>query len=630
MGGIRLSDQRPEFGATVRDAATEFCVWAPEAEMVEVILESPVRQGKAHAMTLHPEGYHCALIAGIGDGDLYRYQLADKGTFPDPASRFQPQGVHGPSQVVDPDLFAWSDAGWAGIALEDSILYELHVGAFTPEGTFAAAEAKLPYLHGLGITVVELMPVGDFPGQRNWGYDVAAPFAPARCYGTPDDLRRFVDRAHALGLAVHLDVVYNHLGPDGAYQSAFSRFFYSETHRSPWGAGINFDGPNSQPVRDYVLKNALHWVLEYHIDGLRLDATHAIVDDSPQHIVAELTAAVAASVSSASRKIIIAEDDRNLARLLRSAAAGGWGLDAVWADDFHHQMRRLLAGDSDGYFQDFDGTTKAIAATADQGWFYTGQHAPYFGGARGTDTAGLDRFRFVCCLQNHDQIGNRAMGDRIHSKIDPAAWRAASTLLLLLPETPLLFMGQEWAASTPFLYFTNHYPALGALVTEGRRREFGRFSAFADPAARENIPDPQAVQTFEASGLNWAESTRESHAAVTWLYRSLIAARKTLRVADDPAAGVIRLSDDSLLVRRTALDGSVLAAIIRLRGAGSESIPYLGSDTLRCDVVLTTEDAEATMDPQPPTVNQQTAVIEFARPGAVVLRWELAGAGGRI
>ena len=411
-----------DLGTAVSGAMTRFCMWAPEVTSAQVIIETPGRPPEAHGMLRGADGFHRIAMTGVGDGDLYRYRLDGRGPFPDPASRFQPQGVHGPSQVVDWSRYVWSDAGWSGIALEDTVLYELHIGTFTPEGTFAAAAERLSDLKELGITAIELMPVGDFPGRWNWGYDGVAPFAPARCYGTPDDLRRLVDRAHGLGLAVHLDVVYNHLGPDGAYQSTFSRFYYSQTHHNPWGAGINFDGPQSEPVRDYVIKNALRWIHEYHFDGLRLDATHAIVDDSVRHILASIASAVQSSLEGTERKVhVIAEDVRNLAGMMQPESQGGWALSGVWSDDFHHQMRRALAGDCDGYFQDFDGSAKSIAATARQGWFYTGQHAPYFGKPRGTDPTGIAASRFIFFLQNHDQAGNRAFGDRIHHKIELAA-----------------------------------------------------------------------------------------------------------------------------------------------------------------------------------------------------------------
>ncbi len=523
-----MSPGRASLGANWRDGAATFEVWAPEAAHLEVVLEPDAGPHRAHPMRRLDEGYFTIELSGVSPGALYRFRLDGRGPFPDPASRFQPQGVHGPSQVVDPGAFGWTDTAWRGGVLEETVLYELHIGTFTPAGTFRATLERLPYLRDLGVTAVELMPVADFAGDRNWGYDGVALFAPARCYGSPDDLRALVDAAHQLGLSVHLDVVYNHFGPDGAYQSTFSPHYISRSHRTPWGETLNFDGPGSRPVRDYVVENAVRWVREYHFDGLRLDATHAIVDDSPRPIVAEITAAVRDAVAASGRQVlVVAEDARNLRRVVESEAAGGWGAHATWSDDFHHQMRRALAGDTDGYFADFTGSTADIAATARQGWFYRGQDAPSFGGPRGTDPTGISSERFVFFLQNHDQTGNRALGDRLHHTIDLAAWRAASVLLLLLPETPLLFMGQEWGASTPFQFFTDHHPELGRAVTAGRRREFSRFAAFADPAGRETIPDPQDPETFRASRLVWEEQEREPHRSLLRLYRRLLAFRRT-------------------------------------------------------------------------------------------------------
>jgi len=614
-------------GANLRPLGTEFRVWAPDAAAVEVVIEGhrnqPRPPGESHPMIRDAEGYHTTLLGHAGSGTFYRYRVDGRGPFPDPASRAQPHGVHGPSEVVAWEDFAWTDRQWPGVSLDRTVLYELHIGTFTPEGTFAAAAARLPLLADLGVTAVELMPVADFPGARNWGYDGVAPFAPARCYGAPDDLRRFVDAAHGLGLAVHLDVVYNHFGPDGAYQSVFSRHYHSTTHHSPWGAGINFDGPQSGPVRSYVIENALRWVHEFHVDGLRLDATHAIVDGSDTHILAELTAAVRQSMAGAPRIVhVIAEDSRNLNTIVRPRASGGWALDAVWADDFHHHLRRALAGDADGYFADFDGSTESIAATARQGWFYTGQVSHYTGAPRGTDASGVQLAQCVFCLQNHDQVGNRAMGDRLHHRIDLAAWRAASVLLLLLPETPLIFMGQEWAATTPFRYFTDHEPGLGRLVTEGRRWEFARFHAFADPATRDLIPDPQHVSTFEASRLDWAEADREPHAATRRLYQCLLELRRRSPAMDDAGAvDVAAAGSDSVIVRRGRPDGPSLLAVVRLRGSGlvRPALPLAHlAEEATWHRLLTTEDDAFAVDPTEPAVNADPLTVTFARPGGVI------------
>ncbi|HXH06040.1 MAG TPA: malto-oligosyltrehalose trehalohydrolase, partial [Vicinamibacterales bacterium] len=516
----------PFFGAVPVDGGARFRVWAPGARAVTVVVETGAAAGE-HALAREPDDTFTAVVGGARPGDRYRLRRDGGPPMPDPASRFQPEGVHGPSEIVDPAAFEWHDTDWPGVAAGDLVLYELHVGTFTPEGTFAAAAARLPYLRDLGVTAIELMPVADFPGRRNWGYDPAALFAPARCYGPPDDLRRLVDTAHALGLAVHLDVVYNHLGPDGAYLAAFSPPFFTDRHRSPWGAGVNLDGPGSAMVRRFLIENALHWLHEYHIDGLRLDATHALADDGPRHFLAELASAVHAAARGRPA-LVIAEDSRNLAVLVREPDEGGWGLDGVWADDFHHVVRVMLAGDRDGYYADYEGTTAELAATLRDGWLYQGRMSRYLGAPRGSDPRGVPKRKFVIAIQNHDQVGNRAFGDRLHHAIDPAAYRAASALLLLAPETPLLFMGQEWAATTPFLYFTDHGPELGARVSAGRRREFARFAAFRDERARARIPDPQAESTFLASRLRWEEPERPPHGAVLRLYRRLLALRREL------------------------------------------------------------------------------------------------------
>jgi maltooligosyltrehalose trehalohydrolase len=573
------------------------------------------------------DGYFALDVAGVGPGALYRFRPDARGPFPDPASRFQPRGVHGPSQVVDPAAFDWTDGAWTGGPLDTTVLYELHVGTFTDAGTFRAATERLPYLRDLGVSAIELMPVADFPGDRNWGYDGVALFAPARCYGSCDDLRALVSAAHRLGLSVHLDVVYNHLGPDGAYQAAMSPRFVSRRHRTPWGATFNLDGLDSRPVRDYVVENALRWVREYHLDGLRLDATHAIVDESPRPIVAEICAAVREALEGSRRRaLVIAEDARNLRCVVEPEAAGGWGADAVWSDDFHHQVRRALAGDSDGYFADFTGSSTDIAATAGQGWFFRGQEAPYFGGPRGTDPTGIAPERFVFFLQNHDQVGNRAMGDRLHQDCDPAAWRAASALLLLLPETPLLFMGQEWGASTPFLFFTDHNAELGRAVTTGRREEFRRFAAFADPDRRARIPDPQRPETFLASRLRWDEQEREPHRSLLQLYRRLLALRRTepaLRgggVSSEPA--VVAEGADQLLVRREAPRARPILAAVRLRGSGEMDLRGHAAArlpaSLRWTPLLTTEERVFTSEPAPPEVTADGPRVRFARAGAVL------------
>lgn len=481
------------------------------------------QEGRSWSFPLQrePAGYFAGTTTAARPGDRYRYLVAGKGEFPDPWSRFNPEGVHGFAAITDPHAFPWTDSDWRGVPLADAIIYELHIGTFTPEGTFAAATDKLIELQQLGITVVELMPLADFPGNRNWGYDGVSWFAPARCYGSPDDLRRFVNTAHQLGIAVLLDAVYNHLGPDGNYFGLYTHQLFTHRHHTPWGDAINFDGPGSAAVRPLVIASAQLWIGDYHFDGLRLDATHAILDDGPRHFLQELTEAVRAAAPGRT-VLVIAEDERNEANLLRPRAVGGFGLDGVWADDFHHIVRRKLAGDDEGYYRDYAGSGAELAATLRQGWFYTGQLSANRGHPRGTDPTGVPPERFVICIQNHDQIGNRAFGERLHHQIDLHLWQAASVLLLGAPQTPLLFMGQEWAASTPFRFFTEHNPQLGKAVTEGRRREFGHFRAFADPAVRATIPDPQAIETFRSSQLRWDEREQEPHARCWKLYQELL------------------------------------------------------------------------------------------------------------
>ncbi|MCC6164995.1 MAG: malto-oligosyltrehalose trehalohydrolase [Acidobacteria bacterium] len=506
--GHRIEGTRPRAPGTAETTGATFRVCAPDAASVSVVMST----GDVHQMTRREGDVFEAHVIGARAGDRYMLGRDETHTWPDPCSHWQPDGVHGPSMLVDPDAFAWTDASWTGVARPRLAIYELHVGTFTSEGTFAAATAKLPELAALGVTAIELMPIAAFPGTRNWGYDGGALFAPSERYGHPDDLRRLVDRAHALGLAVLLDVVYNHLGPDGAYLAAWMpTIFHSST--SPWGRAINLDGPGSTDVRRLLCDNALHWLIEYHMDGLRLDATHALVDTSPEHLLAQLAREVAACISD--REVhLIAEDERNLNTLLHPVSRGGAGMTGVWTDDFHHAVRRHLAGDRDAWFADFTGDIGEIATAVRDGWVFTGQYASHFGGARGTPPHDVPIEAAVICLQDHDQIGNRAFGDRLHHGIDIAAWLAASALLLTAPETPLLFMGQEWAASTPFLYFTDHEPGLGRQVIDGRRREFRRFAAFASDLASARIPSPQDIATWRASVLDWTEPAKPIHAHV--------------------------------------------------------------------------------------------------------------------
>jgi maltooligosyltrehalose trehalohydrolase len=607
---------RPGKGGTAT-----FRVAAPGAPAVILHLDEPGRPRRVRLVS-EDHGLFQAEVQGVYPGARYRLELEGQGAFPDPASRFQPQGVHGPSELIDPS-FAWRDHGWQGPDPDHLAVYELHVGTLTAEGTFRAAAARLPELVELGVTAVELMPLADFPGNRNWGYDPAALFAPARCYGRPEDLRWLVDEAHRLGLSVILDVVYNHLGPDGAYLAVFLPLFFSHAE-GPWGRAVNLDGEGSEWVRAFFVESAVAWVREYHLDGLRLDATHTLRDRSAVHLAAEVAGHVRAAAREQGRRaIVIAEDERNLDRVVRPVEDRGWGLDGLWADDFHHQVRRAIAGDSHGYYRDFTGSTPDIAETVRKGWFYTGQHSAHAGGARGTDPSGIAPRKFLFCIQNHDQVGNRAYGSRLNADVELPAYLAAAMLLLSAPETPLLFMGQEWAASSPFLYFTDHEPELGRKVTEGRRREFEAFPEFADGESRRQIPDPQAASTFEASRLRWEEAAREPHAGVLRLHRALLAMRRRGGALSGLQPADARALDDHTveIVRPPEGAEGPVTAVVRLRGEGT--VRTGGGRHGEPVVLLSSEEADYQADPRPVAVEPDGDAwrITFARPGGVVLRW---------
>ncbi|MCC6387203.1 MAG: malto-oligosyltrehalose trehalohydrolase [Dehalococcoidia bacterium] len=512
----------PSLGAIPHAGGTAFRVWAPDAEPVLILFDG----ANEREVRLTRDGeYLAASVPGAGPGTRYAYRVAGV-TAPDPCSRSQPDGVHGPSEVVDPAAFAWTDGAWQPPPFASLVLYECHIGAFTAEGTFDAAIAQLPHLVDLGVTAIEVMPVASFPGARNWGYDGVSLFAPAAVYGGPDGFRRFIDAAHGAGLAVVLDVVYNHLGPDGNYTGLYSPRYTTPRHKTPWGDALNFDDDGSEHVRRFFAENLLHWVHEYHVDGFRFDATHEIADDSATHILAELAAVAAAHPRAGHVPYLTAETHENDRRYLLPRP-GGFGFDAVWADDFHHGVRTLVHGERDGYLGGFAGTAAELARTIRQGWLYEGQCVPGSGEPRGTPARGLPPPAFIYCIQNHDQVGNRALGLRLNTTASLGDYAAASALLLLLPATPLLFQGQEFAASTPFQYFTDHEPGLGARVTEGRRHEFAAFAAFTDAAVRELIPDPQAESTFLDSKLPWAESDRGAGRLIRGLYRELLRLRAT-------------------------------------------------------------------------------------------------------
>ena len=506
-------------GATpLAEGRWQFLLWAPKLERVQLRLLS----GEERLVTPErdEQGYHRAIVDGIESGARYLYRLPNGRELPDPASRFQPDDVHGPSMLVDPRSFLWSDRTWTGLSLEDYILYEIHVGAYTAAGTFAAVIPHLEELSELGITAIEIMPVAQYPGSRNWGYDGAYPFAVQRSYGGPEGLHRLVNAAHGCGLAVVLDVVYNHLGPEGNYLGEYAPYF-TERYHTPWGAAINFDGAGSDEVRRFFIENALYWLDAFHIDALRLDAIHGIVDTSAFPFLAELGSAAKSFSNRTNRKIhLIAESDLNDARVVRSPERGGHGLDAQWSDDFHHAVHALVTGEQAGYYADF-GQVRDLEITLRDNWRFSGQYSRYRQRRHGNPARGIPRSKFVVCIQNHDQVGNRAAGDRLSALVDFEALKLAAGVVLLSPFLPLLFMGEEYAEMAPFQYFTSHLDAsLIDAVRRGRRDEFRAFGW------SQEIPDPQADGTFEQSKLNHALRSDEPHRTLRLFYRELIRFRR--------------------------------------------------------------------------------------------------------
>ena len=570
-----MSTTRPLLGAEVTGAGVRFGAYATEARTCAVrLFDGGGRAIATHSMRPVCGGYYEARVEGARAGALYKLVVGDR-ELPDPYARWLPKGVHGPAEVVAPTAFAFRHAR-AAPRLAEQVLYEIHVGTFTPEGTYDAARRRLGYLATLGVRCVELMPIASFAGARGWGYDGVAHYAPFAPYGSPDDLRRFVDDAHGLGLSVVLDVVYNHFGPAGNYLRAYSEHYFTKKGATPWGDAPNFAHP---AMRRYAIDNAVYWLDEFRFDGLRLDAIHAIEDDSEEHVLRALTR----EAKARGKVLLFAEDERNDPDTVRAL-----GFDAVWADDFHHQVRVTLTGERDGYYASYEPGARGIAEAITRGWLFEGQTYAATGRPRGKPALEMLAESFVYCLENHDQIGNRAFGDRLSSSVPVEAYCAASMLLLFLPMTPLLFMGQEWAASTPFLYFTDHDAELGKAITGGRRAEMAGFAAFDDAKTREAIPDPQSPETFARSKLKWEERRGPRHARVLALHREMLHLRRTdpvLRHASRDAM-TVEAKGDVLVVRR-ALDadvrvlcvsfGASLVPLARLELAESDLLPVLAS-----------------------------------------------------
>ena len=577
---MKLATRSLTYGATLHGGEAEFRVWAPAQKNVKVRLLPKPDMAVAASRPDIPmcrDGEDFVAAARAAAGDRYFYVLDDGLAVPDPVSRFLPEGVHGPTEIVDLVAFRWSDtesstsadvasggvvdAGWRGLDLRDYVIYELHIGTFTPEGTFDGAIQKLDYLKHLGITVVEVMPVAAFPGQRDWGYDGASPYAVQANYGGPDALKRFVDAAHRTGLAVILDVVYNHLGPEGNYLSRFGPYF-TDRQKTSWGDAVNYDSEGCEQVRRYVVENALYWIREYHLDGLRLDAVQTIKDDSPHHIVAEIQENVQNLARELNRKVcVIVETDENDSRYTRPPSAGGYGLNAVWSDDFHHAVHAFFTGERQGYYQDF-GDPQQIARALREGYVFQGEHFRFWNRPRGTSAKGVPLPENVISIQNHDQVGNRAKGERLTGLVPRGARKLAAAFLLLAPHTPLIFMGQEYDEAAPFQFFADFQdPALKKAVSQGRRREFKDFDF-------REVPDPGDPRTFEHSKLTWADGL-QNREMLEW-YRRLLQLRREYvtggRTADASYSNAVLTMkvparDSKLIVMATIQPGASMASI---------------------------------------------------------------------
>ncbi|MDP9161645.1 MAG: malto-oligosyltrehalose trehalohydrolase, partial [Acidobacteriota bacterium] len=574
------------FGAEVQsDGSVRFRLWAPAANAVSVSLAD----GLDLPLNRREDGWFEMITSSAKAGDLYQYRVNGDLKVPDPASRFQPQDVHGPSQIVNPNAFQWTDADahWRGRPWEEVVIYELHVGTFSTEGTFAGVEARLDYLVDVGITAVELMPVSDFPGTRNWGYDGVLPFAPDSSYGQPEDLKRLVQAAHSRGLMIFLDVVYNHFGPDGDYLRAYAPQFFTGRHATPWGPGINFDGKECRNVRDFFIHNALYWLEEYHFDGLRLDAVHAILDDSKPHILIELAETVRRELENDRHIHLVLENGANSARYLTAPAdqKTQW-YNAQWNDDIHHSFHVLLTGETDGYYGDYaQNPAQNLGRCLSEGFAYQGEISKYEGNVpRGEPSRDLPLSSFISFIQNHDQVGNRAFGERISALTEPAALKAAAAILLLAPAPPLLFMGEEFAASTPFLFFCDFKGDLAKAVRDGRREEFSRFAKFSSPETRERIPDPNSERTFLDSKLDWHSLKQKSHSDSLAFCKSLLALRQAkivphLRGATGSSSEFKVHGESTLSVQWKLGDNSELTLVANLDPAASVAGPLPCKET---------------------------------------------------
>jgi maltooligosyltrehalose trehalohydrolase len=600
-------------GAEVVPEGVHFRVWAPRRRRVEVVHDAGTAELEGEG-----DGYFSGLMEGIGAGALYRYRLDGGGAFPDPASRFQPEGPHGRSRVVDPSTFEWTNRDWPGVEPEGQILYEMHVGTFTREGTWEAAARELPELARLGITVVEMMPITEFPGRFGWGYDGVDLFAPSHLYGEPDDLRRFVDRAHAAGIGVILDVVYNHFGPDGNYLRQFSDSYFTDRHENDWGDAINFDGEDAGPVREFYLANAGYWIDEFHFDGLRLDATQDIHDASAEHILAAVVRRVRETARGRTT-FLVAENEPQETRLVRPLERGGYGIDALWNDDFHHSAQVALTGRNEAYYTDYLGTAQELISAVKYGYLYQGQRYSWQKQRRGSPGLDLPPWAFVSYLQNHDQVANSGQGERCHRLSDPGRFRAMTALLLLAPATPMLFQGQEFCSSAPFLYFADHNPELAEAVRKGRLEFLSQFPSLADPEVQAVIATPHDPATFERCKLDFAE--RERHAGCYALHRDLLRLRREDAAFLGRMDGAV-LTSDALVLRFFDPEGDRLLLVNLGRDLHLVPAPeplLAPPEDRRWEILWSSEDPEYGGSGAPPPEDEEEG---WRIPGhaAVVLR----------
>jgi 1,4-alpha-glucan branching enzyme/maltooligosyltrehalose trehalohydrolase len=568
------------FGPRLTPDGVLFRFWAPRHDSVDLVIDD-----QAHGMEQKGDGWFERLVPDARPGTLYSFRLPDGLTVPDPASRHQPKDVHGPSEVIDP-AYRWTSNGWKGHAEEDLVLYETHVGTFTREGTFRAAIEKLDHLRSVGVTAIQLMPIADFPGRFGWGYDGTLPYAPESSYGRPEDLKALVDAAHGKGISVFLDVVYNHLGPDGNYLPTYAPFF-TDKHKTPWGDGINYDGEGSKPIRDFMVENALYWLTEFRIDGLRLDAVHAIIDDSPEHLLHEIARRARAAVTDRPLHLVV-ENENNDSDLLKRDRNGAPTLyTAQWNDDIHHVLHIAATEETFGYYGDYTAEADNLGKALAEGFVFQGEHMAYRGEARGKPSRELPPTAFISFIQNHDQIGNRALGDRMSAAQPEAPLKAITAIYLLSPQTPMLFMGEEWGAKEPFPYFCDFNDELNRLVREGRKKELSRLPGFDEDQAL----DPTSPETFQSAKLDWSGTERPEGRAMLDFYRELLRLRRE-KVAPLVRSirgenAVHRRDGNALFVRWEALDGNALTLRANL---GAE--PYEGDlPALEGDVFFSLGDA---------------------------------------